>query len=83
MLSPSGAPRPPQSDFLVKLKREVTRAYQPEIDLACKVAVLTAAGYRKSEVAARVGATGAALKQAFDRAAAAAGELDIAPHGGA
>lgn len=80
MLTPSGAPRPAKSDFLAKVRLGAIQALEPEIDLTCKVAVLTAAGYGKSEVSRRVGATGAQLKAAFDRAAQVAENLDIAPN---
>jgi hypothetical protein len=49
---------------------------EPEIDLACKVAVLTAAGHGKAEIARRVGATGATFRRGFELAQHAAGQLD-------
>lgn len=68
--------RPEPGTFLHKLRAAVIAEHEPEINLVCQVAVLHAAGYRKSEIGQRLGATGAQLKAAFDKAKGAAIRLD-------
>lgn len=70
----SGAAR---SSFLGKLRSAVTAELEPDLHLTCQVAVLQAAGYKKHEIAAQVGATGARLNSAMERAAAAALRLEV------
>lgn len=64
------------SPFLRRLRNAIIGALEPQIDLACKVAVLRAAGFRRSEIADRTGATPVQLKQALDLVEHAAERLD-------
>lgn len=73
---PERVMRPEPGSFLHKLRGAVISELEPEINLACKTAVLQAAGYSKREIAERLGATGTQLKNALERAAGAAIRLD-------
>lgn len=65
-----------QSPFLRRLRSAVIDALEPQIHLACQVAVLRAAGFRRSEIRERTGATPAQLRQALELVEKAAERLD-------
>lgn len=65
------------SEFLSRLRRALIADLEPELTLACKVAVLQAAGHRRSEIARILTGTSApALRVAEGRVKRAADRLD-------
>jgi transcriptional regulator len=64
------------SPFLAALRRALLDDFEVELELSCKVAVLQAAGYRRSEIARILDATPAALRSAIGRVEKAAARLD-------
>jgi hypothetical protein len=67
----------PTSAFLQRLRRALIADLEPELELACKVAVYQAGGYRRSEIARLLPETTApALRVAEGRVKRAAGRLD-------
>jgi hypothetical protein len=71
------APAPERSPFHARLRREVLNDLEPDVLLACRVAVLQASGYRHSEIARRLpDATPAQLRTAEARVKRIAERLD-------
>lgn len=65
------------SPFLLRLRRALIADLEPELELACKVAVLQAAGHRRSEIARILtDASAPALRVAETRVKKAASRLD-------
>lgn len=64
------------SPFLRRLRKAILADLEPELQLACKVGVYQAAGYRRSEIARLVDATPPALRIAEARVKKAAVRLD-------
>jgi hypothetical protein len=67
---------PRQSSFLRGLRRAVLDDFEPELVLVEQLAVLRAAGHRRSEAARLLGADPAAIRSAERRLLAAAEHLD-------
>lgn len=65
-----------QSPFLLRLRKALIQDLEPELLLAQRVAVLQAAGYRRSEIARRLDASAPALRVAETRVKKAAKRLD-------
>lgn len=67
----------PSSPFLLRLRRALIADLEPDLRLACQVAVLQAAGYRRSEIARQIeGVSAPALRVAEARVKKAARRLD-------
>lgn len=67
----------PHSVFLSRLRRALLEDFETELILASKVAVLSAAGYRRSEIARMLDAPPAQLRLAELRVKKAAERLDL------
>jgi hypothetical protein len=72
----SVTPRRPSSDFLASVRQSLLDDFEPELALACKVAVYRAAGYRHSEIGRMLEASPAALHSAEQRLKKAAERLE-------
>jgi hypothetical protein len=70
------APAPMRSPFLRTLRRNMLIDLEPELVLACKVGVLLTAGWRRSEIQRRLGATPAEMRIAEQRVRRAAQRMD-------
>lgn len=66
----------PSSAFLRSLRRALLEDFEAELVLACKIAVLSAAGYRRAEIARVLNAPQASLRAAELRVKRAADRLD-------
>lgn len=66
----------PRSAFLRSLRHAILSDFEPELRLACRVAVLQAAGYRRSDIARMLDVTPAALRIAEQRVKRASEQLD-------
>jgi hypothetical protein len=66
----------PPSTFLAGLRRALLADFEAELVLACKYAVLQAAGYRRSEIARMLEVGPAAIRDAELRVKRAAERLD-------
>jgi hypothetical protein len=55
------------SPFLLELRRRLLQDFEAELLLSCRVAVLQAAGWKRSEIGRRLEATPAALRIAYAR----------------
>jgi hypothetical protein len=64
------------SPFLLSLRKGLLEDFESELLLSCRVAVLQAAGYRRSEIARRLTATPAQLRVAYARVDRVAERLD-------
>lgn len=70
-------PSPSNSPFLRRLRRAILEDLEPEVLLACRVAVLQAAGHKRSEIARILhDVTAPALRVAEQRVKKAAARLD-------
>lgn len=64
------------SPFLLGLRRALLEDFEAELLLACRVAVLQASGYRRTEIGRLLGASPVALRLAEARVKLAAARLD-------
>lgn len=64
------------SPFLLELRKSLLEDFEPELRLSCQIAVLQAAGYRRSEIARRLAVAPATLRVAYGRVDRVAERLD-------
>lgn len=65
-----------RSPFHAALRRAILDDFEPELMLACRVAVLQAAGFRRSEIARRLEVSPSVLRVAEQRVKRAAERMD-------
>ena len=71
----TSTPAPP-SPFLRSLRNAFEQDFLPERELACRVAVLLTAGYKRSEIQRKLDVSAVELKRAEERVRRAAPRLD-------
>ena len=69
-------PLRPRSSFRADLRRAMLEDFEPDLLLACRYAVLRAAGFSKIEVSRKLDVTPHALRLAEQRVTRAAERLD-------
>jgi hypothetical protein len=67
---------PAQVGRISQLRAAIRADFEPELVLACKYAVLTAAGYRRAEIRRMLGEPSAEVVKAEQRVKACAERLD-------